>query len=219
MLPLPEPTDPQSLRATRLIWPPSIWPAHDRCAWVSARLGTGPAGYGNPAVSWSERTVKKNEDGYGRYLSWLYSKGLPTDDGTIQDRVTPARLAAFTACLKATLSSASVGTAVGALASAVRALSPDTDWRWLSRRSTRLKLMAKPSRDKRHAMRHTLELYRFGKRLMDAAEQGRRLNVAPAQRYQSGLIIALLAARPLRIRNFQAIAIGTSLRWRASATG
>jgi site-specific recombinase XerD len=37
--------------------------------------------------------------------------------------------------------------------------------------------------------------------------------VASAQRYQAGLIIALLSARPLRIRNFQALTIGQSLRW------
>ncbi len=43
--------------------------------------------------------------------------------------------------------------------------------------------------------------------------QGERKTVPAAQRYQSGLVIALLAARPLRIRNFQAITIGTSLRW------
>ena len=37
-----------------------------------------------------------------------------------------------------------------------------------------------------------------------------------AQRYQSGLVVALLAARTLRIRNFQAITIGTSLWWDGS---
>lgn len=47
---------------------------------------------------------------------------------------------------------------------------------------------------------------------MDTADRGKKC-VSAAQRYQSGLIIALLAARPLRIRNFQAIALGTSLRW------
>ncbi len=45
------------------------------------------------------------------------------------------------------------------------------------------------------------------------SEDKRRTGVGPALRYQSGLAIALLAARPLRIRNFQAVTIGTSLRW------
>jgi integrase/recombinase XerD len=107
----------------------------------------------------------------------------------------------------------SVGTTIGALCSAARALRPDADWSWLSRRSTRLKLKAKPSREKRHAMQHTLDLYRFGKWQMDNADRGKGRTVHAAQRYQSGMIVALLAARPLRIRNFQAITIGESLRW------
>ena len=107
----------------------------------------------------------------------------------------------------------SVGTTIGALTSAIRALAPTTDWAWLSRRATRLKLRAKPSRDKRHAMQHTIDLYRFGMKVMDTAAAVAAGQVAAAQRYQAGLIIALLAARPLRIRNFQALTIGGSLRW------
>lgn len=209
----PAQADPQSQRAARVIWPLTIWPACDRSAWVCARLGTGPAGRDNPSASWSVRTLKKNEDGFGRYLAWLHHAGLLVEEELATERITPDRLAGYTAHLKSCVSSVSVGTTVGGLSSAARALSPDADWSWLSRRSSRLKLKAKPSREKRHAIQHTLDLYRFGKRVMETAEQGKGKNIPAAQRYQSGLVIALLAARPLRIRNFQAITIGTSLRW------
>jgi hypothetical protein len=102
---------------------------------------------------------------------------------------------------------------VGSLCSAVQALSPNTDWCWLRRRASRLKLRARPSRDKRQAIQHTVDLYRFGKHMMDTAVQGKTVGPRAAQRYQAGLVIALLAARPLRIRNYQAITIGESLRW------
>ena len=102
---------------------------------------------------------------------------------------------------------------VGELSAAARALAPGADWSWLTRRYGRMKLRARPSRDKRQAMQHTLDLYRFGKQVMDTADWGKGRTVSAAQRYQSGLIIALLAARPLRIRNFQAITLGESLRW------
>jgi hypothetical protein len=98
------------------------------------------------------------------------------------------------------------------LAAAVKAMAPTEDWSWLSRRATRMKLKAKASREKRHAVRHTIDLYRFGLTVMDTAGTAAG-PVAAAQRYQAGLIIALLAARPLRKRNFQAITIGESLRW------
>jgi hypothetical protein len=60
-------------------------------------------------------------------------------------------------------------------------------------------------------------LYRFGKQVTETADQSKK-NIS-AQRYQSGLIIALLAARPLRIRNFQAITLAPRSAGMAGATG
>ena len=137
----------------RLIWSLSLWPAPDRTTWVNARDGTAPGGRENPSLSWSERTRKKNKDGYGRYLSWLHREGLLNDGERTADRITPERVAAYVAHLKLQVSPVSVATSVGAFTSAARALSPDTDWSWLSLRSARLKLKAKPSREKRYAMR------------------------------------------------------------------
>jgi integrase/recombinase XerD len=205
--------DSQLLRATRLVWPLAIWPEYDRSIWIEAQLGTGPGSGDNPAVNWSKRTVKNREVGYGQYLSWLHRAGILVESETIAARISPERLAGFTGDLKSRLASVSVGMTVASLAAAARALAPDVDWSWLSRRATRLKLNSKPSRDKRHAMQHTLDLYKFGKQLMDTAGAANGKNVLTVQRYQAGLIVALLAARPLRIRNFQAISIGTSLRW------
>ncbi|MDQ2763964.1 MAG: hypothetical protein M3Y22_10920, partial [Pseudomonadota bacterium] len=91
----------------------SIWPAHDRAEWVRARLGTGAAGRDNPAASWSGRTVKKCEDGYGRYLSWLHRAGLLVEDDSITERITGGRVGSYTAFLTSSLSSASVGMMVG----------------------------------------------------------------------------------------------------------
>ena len=62
---------PSAQEAPRLIWPVAWWPERDRETWLAARRGTGPEGLDNPAVHWSERTVKKNQDGYGQYVSWL----------------------------------------------------------------------------------------------------------------------------------------------------
>jgi integrase/recombinase XerD len=207
------PPEQLARRADLLIWLVPQWPAEDRRNWIRNRLGKGLEGRDNPAVAWSERTTKKNANGYGRYLAWLARGGLLIEDETIIERVTPERVTSYAASLKSRFSPVSVGVTVAALCSAARAFAPEADWSWLSRRSTRLKLRAKPSREKRHAIQHTLDLYRFGKRLMDLADRGKGRTVAAAQRYQSGLIIAVLAARPLRIRNFQAITIGETLRW------
>jgi integrase/recombinase XerD len=207
------PDEVTALRAARLVWTPALWPAKDRLAWTHGRLGKGPDGLDNPATLWRPRTLENHEDAYGRYLAWLYREGLFVEDEPVTGRVTPDRVAAYVAHLKSHVSPVSVATYVGGLASAVKSIAPETEWSWLSRRYTRLKLRARPSREKRHAVRHTLDLHRFGKELMDTADEGYGGTLSAAQRYQSGLIIALLAARPLRIRNFQAIVIGRSLRW------
>lgn len=131
----------------------------------------------------------------------------------VATRITPDRIAAYSEELKTHLSSVSVAMTLGALNSAARALSPQTILAWLTKRVCRLKLRAKPERDKRHAVQHTLDLYLFGKEVMDNADTGYGRALAAAQRCQTGLMIALLAARPLRIRNFQDIIIGQSLRW------
>jgi integrase/recombinase XerD len=204
--------DATSKRDTRIVWPLSIWPEVDQTGWNHARAGIGPEGRDNPSTGWCEKTLNNHEVGYGRYLSWLYRAGLFVEDEAVTLRITPHRLSGFIASLKPRVSPVSVATSVCALASAARALSPDADWSWLGHRGARLKLRAKPSREKRHVIQHTMVLYRFGKRLMDTAVRCRG-DIRGAQRYQSGLIIALLAARPLRIRNFQAITLGTSLRW------
>jgi integrase/recombinase XerD len=200
-------------RAARLIWPIALWPDAERKAWQLACAGKGLDGLDNPAQAWRTRTVKKNEDGYGRYLAWLSRQGIFEENAPAATRITPDRIAAYTEELKAHLSSVSVAMTLGALTSAARALSPQTNFAWLTKRVSRLKLRAKPERDKRHAVQHTLDLYLFGKDVMDNADTGYGRALAAAQRYQTGLMIALLAARPLRIRNFQDIVIGRSLRW------
>jgi integrase len=143
----------------------------------------------------------------------LYREGLLNESTAVSDRITPGLLDRYTAHLKSYLAPMSLAAAVGGLASAANALAPCSDWSFLSRRSSRLRLRAKPSRDKRHAIRHTLDLYNYGKELMDTADPGKSGTSSAAYCYQAGLVIALLAARPLRIRNFQAITIGKSLHW------
>ena len=162
-----------SQQLVRLIWPLPLWPPLDRQLWVQACSGDGPDGLENPAAGWRDRTLKKNEDGYGRYLSWLHRQGLLIEKETISERLTPDRLALFVASLKAHLSPVSVGMTIGALNAAAKAFGPAVDWSWLSRRYSRLKARAKPSRDKRHAIQHTLDLYNYGKELMHAAVMGR----------------------------------------------
>src|SRR5262249_12367606 len=70
-----------------------------------------------------------------------------------------------------------------------------------------LKARAKPRRDKRLRVVHSLELYKLGMELMDGAPAAKSEKLAAIQ-FRDGLMIALLAARPLRLANFTDVALG-----------
>lgn len=90
-------------------------------------------------------------------------------------------------------------------------LAPGRDWRWLRRLVRRLQLWAKP-RDKRKEVVPIKELFRLGLKLMDQAEKSTKAtNSFRARLYRDGLIIALLAADPLRLANITAVEIGRTL--------
>jgi hypothetical protein len=108
-------TSPSVQRQGLLIWRVPLWPPLDRQLWTQACNGDGPDGLENPAVGWCDRTLKKNEHGYGRYLSWLDRQGLLNEDETISERLTPDRIASFVVGLKAHLSPVSIGMTVGAV--------------------------------------------------------------------------------------------------------
>lgn len=201
-----------SVAPARIILPVHAWPAEDEHRWQIALAGGGVLGADNPATGWSPRTIKKVADGYGRYLSWLGREALLVPGEAPAQRITPERARAYVADLMPTLSSVSVGMTIGALVAAANAFAPEDDWRWLSVRYSRLKNRAKPSRNKQHALQPTLALYQLGLRLMDEAEAVPTA-IRRTIRYSHGLMVALLAARPLRIRNFQNITIHTSLRY------
>jgi integrase/recombinase XerD len=80
-----------------------------------------------------------------------------------------------------------------------------------------LEARATPRRDKRSRVVHSLALYSLGISLMETASDGpwQQQLFSTASRYRDGLIIALMAARPLRIRNFQDIDLGRTLKNRS----
>jgi integrase len=114
------------------------------------------------------------------------------------------------------LSPVSIAMITGALAGVAQAMEPGGEWSWLKLRYGRLKLRAEPRRNKRARVVPSTDLYGLGIVLMRTAEDGPREQQSffAASQYRDGLMIALLAARPLRIRNFQDIEVGRTLRYR-----
>lgn len=202
----------------RVILPRGHWPSDDQCLWLQCCDGQGPYGMDNRAVRWGPRRCKIIEDGYGRFLSWRNQIG---DLELLKDpvsRITPDSVSAFMKYMdESGLSSVSIGMQIGTLSSIVQAFAPDEDWSWLRLKYWRQKHRAKPSRDKRTRCVPSAALYAVGVDLMETAADGSR-HAQPffaASQYRDGLIIALMAARPLRIRNFQDIELRRTLLYRS----
>lgn len=193
------------------------WPALDQQLWCS---GTRPAGLFEVAgagAEWSLRSRDKTERGYGRWLSWLQASGQFDDQTHPGDRVDRARVATYLAEIATTCAPWTQACRIQELHDALRVLAPKQDWDWLAGLLVTLRLRARPVRNKRQRLRPAEELIALGERLM------RQAGTAPgwsprrqAVHYRDGLIIALLAYRPLRIKNFAALCLGQHLVQKSS---
>ena len=113
--------------------------------------------------------------------------------------------------LEPRVSSVTLAQSLYKIARVAACLDPERDWRWLKRVARRLDLRAKP-RDKRNEVVEIKELFRLGLQLMDQAEKAENsTSFRRALLYRDGLIIALLAADPLRLDNIAALEIGRTL--------
>jgi integrase/recombinase XerD len=119
-----------------------------------------------------------------------------------------------------------VASYLGVLCIVVLAIFPENDWHWLKAVQTSMQRRSAPSRNKRERLVPADQLMQLGLDLTEAAKQtldqlgesdvnARRL-VAAARDYRDGLTIALLALRPLRVKNLLAIEIGQHLHLRQS---
>lgn len=199
-----------SRKATKHL-PIELWPDEDKRLWQRAVEPGDRFDPGGPASRWSEGSRRTVCFGYRRWLGFL-----ATDDANALqlkpvDRVTKARVAAYVEGLQASIAPAGTHNYAKHLYDAVRVMAPEQDWRWLERIAWSLGRLV-PPRSKRHLVVSAHDLVDLGLQLMDEAQQGSTLK--PPQRalqYRDGLIIALLATRPIRRRNLTMIRIDTHL--------
>ena len=129
-------------------------------------------------------------------------------EGPAAAAVTEQNILHYLRYLEQRVSSVTLAQSIYKIARVAHCLAPGRDWRWLQRVARRLELRAKP-RDKRNDVVSIKELFQLGRQLMDQAEKNASAtNSFRALLYRDGLIIALLAADPLRLANITALEIG-----------
>lgn len=188
----------------------SEWPVRDREAWSRA---VEPASFFDEdavAARWRPKTRQQAVYAHGRWLAYLRDKDPELLDLPPVTRDTPERVHHYVETLALRLTAMSVAAELQHLSLAFRALSPTCDWSWLRKWQYAFQKQARP-REKRHKIIDPRRLVALGLKLMDGAD----CEACPAERarrYRDGLLIALLASRPLRRRSLGALEIGTSLR-------
>ncbi len=178
-----------------------------------------PAGFlerGGIANAWSKGGRKMVVDAYGHWLAYLGRTDQLDLTSAPADRVSINRVTGYLEHMGNRLAAMTVQGRIGQLGRAMRALAPEGDWTWLSRAADRLRAEAVPVREKRSRMQDIETIVGLGLNLMErAAAADDHFAVQRAALYRDGLMIALLALRPLRRRSFASISLGRHLTQRA----
>ena len=187
------------------------WPPADRTAWqLMLREGHVLDGRG-PAWHWSPATRHKNRRGYGRWLTFADDQCVIDPGQHPADRVTKQAVRRYISLLlEQCLAPYSIVARIDELRAVISAMAPDRDWQWLTDLVTRLRRQAKPVTNKRSKLVPSADLFDWGLRCMDAVATDDDPCLS-AVRYRDGLMIALLAVRPLRVSNMASIRIGHHL--------
>ncbi len=126
--------------------------------------------------------------------------------------VQPTLVARYVSDMRAVNASSSVADFIQKLYFVVKVINPEQDWEWLRSVWRRLNSIARPARDKQARLVDASQLFDLGLRLIAKGERAARTSsMDGAVLYRDGLIIAMLAARPIRRKNLAAIKIGEHL--------
>ncbi len=187
------------------------WPRADREAWTAAQEVTGVLDDGGVASHLSAQTREDLTRRYSYFLSFLAQQGKLDPNGPAAASVTPENILDYVHSLEPRVSSVTLAQSLYKIRRVAGCLVLERDWGWLKRLCKRLDLRAQP-RDRRNDVVEIQELFRLGLTLMDRADKADlATRFSRALLYRDGLIIALLAADPLRSANITSLEIGRTL--------
>jgi integrase/recombinase XerD len=201
------------LRGLRL----AAWPEGDRSIWLAALEPAGLLDEGGARAHCRPSSNANVQFGYGRWLAWLQHTGRLAEhhDPGPASRLTEEAVISYLASLAKVNSTGTLIQQVLQLCAMARVLAPQADWSWLLAKARQLRRMRRrhaPVRDKQAVLAGTRQLFDLGAKLIGQAAG--KSGWERALWYRDGLIIALLALRPLRIGNFSSLRLGRHLHQR-----
>lgn len=196
----------------RRCMPIDEWPDQDRDAWALAvRQGKLLDGQG-PAAHWRPKTQRTVLASYGRYLTFLERNGWLYGKAGSEARLTPDRLRAYIAELAETVAPVTLSGRITNLAEALRVMNPGTGYPYLNLARRRLKVRARPIRNKRSRIVPIRSLLQLGRNLIERAENGKfARELWRACLYRDGVMILMLSCRQIRRDNLAGLRLGENL--------
>jgi len=148
---------------------------------------------------------------YGYFLDFLDRSGLLVRSAAAASQVTPGNVAAYIEELRGRVCSVTVYGSIYKLRRASQLLDPKRDFGWLTEIEKDLALVMRP-RSKADRLVLSECLVECGLTLMAEAENSSTLSsLAKACQFRDGLMVAMLALHPIRLKNFSSLEIGRNL--------
>jgi integrase len=190
--------------------PLNDWPGADRLGWTAVCKPGQRLCRGGSASHLARVTQEDLARRYGYFLDFLDRFGRLDRAAEAAAQLTPEAIAAFIAELQARVSSVTVARTTYKVRRAAECIAPNRDFAWLAEIEKDLALLERPKSDFDRIVL-TERLVEAGLTLLHEAEadtNGPWLSRALLVR--NGLMVALLAFCPIRLKNFAALEIGRS---------
>lgn len=191
--------------------PLAEWPSEDRDLWLTAIRDGDVLDDAGPRAKLRSPSNRKMQQGYGRFLTFLERNDFLEDRHSALPKIVQSTVVRYVSDLRELGNSS--GTILGRLQElhdVVRSMKPENDWSWIRLISSRVRAVHVATIEKRKRMVGTEDLVIFGQQLMRSAG-GKRSPRTAGIDFRDGLMIALLALRPLRLRNLAALELDRTL--------
>jgi integrase len=185
----------------------SEWPDADRCAWDQAYRAGSRLKPGGAASYLAEVSRDDFARRYGAFLGFLQRTARLDRGAAAAAQVTSFNVEAYIADLNARVRSVTVWNCIYKLRRAAELLAPSADFCWLADIEKDLALVMEP-RPKFDRLVFIERLVEAGLTLVAEAERFANNDLARARGVRNGLMIALLALCPIRLKNFATLEIG-----------
>lgn len=194
------------------------WPDADKAMWRDLFTSAGPLDDRGGLAHVRETTQESLRPRYGRWLRWLSMADPMALDLEPAERATLDRLKAWLGALEHTKPMSRLAFIDGVLR-VLSAAAPEKDWSAQTRLRKRLKHAAGTGdrRRKEGRVASSAVLLAAGLRLAETHSAEAQTPLSQMMRLRDGVMVALLAVLPLRLRSFAGLELGRSIHVNADS--